>query len=464
MYLVQCKSPKIIRNKFGVLMSVPCGKCEVCRNRQHMNWIQRLYNESSVHPLSLFVTLTYDEQFCPRAYLLDDCIVSTPNNDYIEQYVINDFKEVSNDFIRVLNYEDTTKFIKRLRNELRKYFPNEKVRYFYTGEYGSHTRRPHYHFLLFVDSYQVAQKITELIPSLWQYGIVDSSYSKGSASEYVAKYLNVSGYLPKIYELPDIKQKSLFSKCPPLGLYRYSEKDFEELFDSEVNAMCVITNGKAKTSELVPLWRPVQSKLFPKCKGFSKLSHSERVTLYGLFDYFAEETYAAFLFALYESKTLSLDHYIYQLLKKCDFFNLRKPSENELKQLFYTSRRVCNNARLYHVSLDYYVTKIENYWSLVSLERLKSQYEYLQDISKDQSIYEWALWYSDILNFYRDFTPLNFTEYSLIQNFFAYDEIKKIDYKTLLDYKVMLSKHRKVSNDSQRRKHVNSYYKKIKNG
>ncbi len=36
-------------------------------------------------------------------------------------------------------------FIKRLR----KYFNNNKIKYFYCGEYGTQTLRPHYHMIVY---------------------------------------------------------------------------------------------------------------------------------------------------------------------------------------------------------------------------------------------------------------------------------------------------------------------------
>lgn len=105
--------PGFFNKKF---ITVPCGKCDECRVNHSREWALRC----SLHYAALspeekakawFITLTYDDLHNPGC----------------------------------LNPDDMTLFFKRLR----KHFKNEKIKYFYCGEYGSRTYRPHYHLIIF---------------------------------------------------------------------------------------------------------------------------------------------------------------------------------------------------------------------------------------------------------------------------------------------------------------------------
>ncbi len=105
--------PGFFNKKF---ITVPCGKCPECRVNHAKEWALRCSLHYAALPDSekakaWFITLTYDELHNPG----------------------------------VLNPEDMTLFFKRLR----KHFKDEKIKYFYCGEYGSKTFRPHYHLIIF---------------------------------------------------------------------------------------------------------------------------------------------------------------------------------------------------------------------------------------------------------------------------------------------------------------------------
>lgn len=112
------KNPKIQ----GSTIPVPCGRCPPCFARRTSQWSFRLRVEGRQHMLSSFITLTYDTQ-------------SVPLSD--------------NGFL-TLKKSDVQNFIKRLRktNE-KKYGIKDTIKYYVAGEYGSHTRRPHYHLIIF---------------------------------------------------------------------------------------------------------------------------------------------------------------------------------------------------------------------------------------------------------------------------------------------------------------------------
>lgn len=106
--------------------TIPCGKCMGCRLEYSRQWANRCLLELEYHDSAYFVTLTYNDYAVPRAYYAD------PDTGSAEVAL-------------TLNPRDVTLFLKRLRKK----FPSDTIRYFYCGEYGPNTWRPHYHLILF---------------------------------------------------------------------------------------------------------------------------------------------------------------------------------------------------------------------------------------------------------------------------------------------------------------------------
>lgn len=93
-------------------MAHPCGTCLPCRHQRARVWAHRIQLEALQHEHNAFVTLTYDDKNLERV-----------NGQ--------------------LNIRDVTLFLKRIRASGRTF------RYFYVGEYGPQTLRPHYHLAMF---------------------------------------------------------------------------------------------------------------------------------------------------------------------------------------------------------------------------------------------------------------------------------------------------------------------------
>lgn len=124
--------------------------------------------ECTQHPLNSFWTLTY----------ADDFITKTEGG------------------LPTLVPKDLTDFLKRLRFD---YHP-QKLRYFYVGEYGSRTERPHYHLALF--NYPACDRgVTVLnrrgdccgtcdhVREIWGKGLVYSGQLEDSSAAYIAGYV-----------------------------------------------------------------------------------------------------------------------------------------------------------------------------------------------------------------------------------------------------------------------------------
>lgn len=90
----------------------PCGQCFNCRINKARAWVVRLRLELYDHTEASFVTLTYNNFYLPNNFNLFP--------------------------------KDLQLFFKKLRSRTKK-----KIRYYYCGEYGERTGRPHYHVCLF---------------------------------------------------------------------------------------------------------------------------------------------------------------------------------------------------------------------------------------------------------------------------------------------------------------------------
>lgn len=106
---------------------VPCGSCLDCRLSYSKAWAVRCVCESRMHPKNTcwFVTITYDDEHLP-----------SPISIYSAQ------NRRSTPFYPLVK-KDIQLFIKRLRKSF------SHVRYYACGEYGSKSKRPHFHLLLF---------------------------------------------------------------------------------------------------------------------------------------------------------------------------------------------------------------------------------------------------------------------------------------------------------------------------
>ncbi len=113
--------------EFQETVQVPCGQCVACRLDYSRQWADRCMLELQYHDSAYFVTLTYNDAHVPMSWSSD------PATGEIGSRTMTLFKR------------DFQLFMKRLR----KAFPDDHIRYFMCGEYGSKYFRPHYHAILF---------------------------------------------------------------------------------------------------------------------------------------------------------------------------------------------------------------------------------------------------------------------------------------------------------------------------
>lgn len=148
-------------NDLSLRVVLSCGRCIGCRLRKSLEWSIRCMHEASLWKDNVFITLTYDEKNNPDS----------------------------------LCKQDFQKFMKRLR----KYFAPKKIRFFAGGEYGTKTKRPHYHAILFNCNFPDQRLIntnenckysdSKILTDLWGKGYCTIGQVTQKSAQYVAKYV-----------------------------------------------------------------------------------------------------------------------------------------------------------------------------------------------------------------------------------------------------------------------------------
>lgn len=146
-----------------------CGQCRGCRAAHAREWSMRCMHEASMHEVNIFLTLTYDDKFLPPGGSLDG-----PTKDKPGAFAL---------------------FAKRLRKAITPL----RVRYYYVGQYGKNTHRPHYHALLF--GFEPSDKTllsvrgnfpvftSELLRKTWQFGLSEFGSVTPQSAAYLCGYV-----------------------------------------------------------------------------------------------------------------------------------------------------------------------------------------------------------------------------------------------------------------------------------
>lgn len=91
--------------------------------------------------------------------------------------------------IPTLHKPDVQRFMKRLRNYVKKNYPeNKTIKYYLCGEYGGQTERPHYHAIIFNIPNAHLQR-PELIQTIWGLGNIRFDPCTPASISYVTGYI-----------------------------------------------------------------------------------------------------------------------------------------------------------------------------------------------------------------------------------------------------------------------------------
>ena len=262
-YLYKVNSYNRRTNGRYLYEQIPCGHCWACKLNYSSQWATRIMVECLNSDHNYFLTFTYDEYSIP---------IPT-ETQYNGETFIND-----GTWLGSLFPDDITKFI----NSLRKYFERKGhtgIKYFYAGEYGETTKRPHYHMILMNCPLDISQfydfhidgrgkehwKSPE-IEKYWDKGIIDIGEVEYASAAYVARYC-----MKKITDDPDktkywangmYPEFVRMSRRPGIGS-KYFNENMETIYK---NDKLYVKNFHGKTIEVKPpkAWDKKFKELHPK--------------------------------------------------------------------------------------------------------------------------------------------------------------------------------------------------------
>lgn len=398
MHLSSCEHPKLIRNPYTHdWQYVPCGSCSTCLTNRSFTLVQRLELECHYTKYKLFCTLTYDNNHIPRMQVFNGVALdSSFNHTSYERGLVRfklqdclmqdkDFKfldKIGNSFPYLSHY-DAQCFIKRLRINLyrlvKKEHKDEKeslLRFFLCGEYGPRNYRPHFHVILLTNSEFASSHLESLVRKSWTFGFIDTSFIANTASSYVAQYVNCTSYLPAFLRKREIRPFCHYSRCPTIGYSYFGIEKMQEIFNT-----CTPTfdypDFEQRKFSTCPLWRGIEDRIFPKLPKFSRLSHSSRTSLYRLaleFPWFTVKN-----FERWAKGSLHVDERHALLRDLTDNFML----QSTLWRIWYMSKHVVFYSSLFGVSVETYVNHIEQYYKNKDYVKLKEQYKFSEEFTKE---------------------------------------------------------------------------------
>lgn len=228
---------------------LPCGNCIGCRLQRANEWATRCTHEASLHSENCFLTLTLDDEhlatqsLCHRIYQL--------------------FMKRLRKALRMKRFAKTIAISESLYYTadmgLR---PIPQLKYYMAGEYGSKTRRPHFHACMFgIDfldkKYYATGKggskihTSATLDEIWQQGFSTIGAVTYESAAYIARYImakKTGDNAPKYYEHIDLETGEITDLTPEynrMSLKSAIAKEWLDKYTPDVYPHgAVITRGK----------------------------------------------------------------------------------------------------------------------------------------------------------------------------------------------------------------------------
>ena len=209
---------------------IPCGRCIGCRLDYSRKWADRMMLELETAKKGLFVTLTYNDEKLPVSEYEDTGLWNVDPEIAKKKGMVFDGDSWLKPKYATLRKKDCQDFMKRVR----RHWPEIRIRFFLSGEYGEHTERPHYHAILFgiglddlgplvrFGKNEIGQDyfISKEMEERWDNGHVLVADVSWSTCAYVSRYVvkKLSGPMSIEYaEKSRIKEFCLMSRKPGIG-------------------------------------------------------------------------------------------------------------------------------------------------------------------------------------------------------------------------------------------------------
>lgn len=314
---IMCTHMHYIKNKYtGQELLVPCGRCKSCL-QEKANYRANRIRVMCKDKLVLFCTLTYTND-CVPYILFDDildadaygfrlpvyrdskvftrycngkfskrvtsspsCIISYATVcedlfDNFDFFGLNCLSHCSDEKVGVCFYQDGVNFIKKLRSNLQRRFNYDgKFSYFLCSEYGSITKRPHFHVVLFCEKDSDYEMWKRAVHTSWSFDDSNRDHQCEIArkpASYVASYVNSNLCVSPLLREPCFRSKHSYSQCFGYNDYFFQLDSLLEMFNKrDFRYPCTRVVDGVPVVSLVPVPRYVISRFFPRFKGFARL-------------------------------------------------------------------------------------------------------------------------------------------------------------------------------------------------
>ncbi|MBR3287738.1 MAG: hypothetical protein IKI72_07975 [Bacteroidales bacterium] len=435
----------------GQRRTVGCYHCPACQSSRMQEYQRMIEIEASQSRYQYFITLTYDQDHLPTAYIADDSLVSSfddgeilyPNRFDLKRFSVSDVlssaKQVArysmlphgSDHVAVFNKRDIQLFLKRLRKYVSTRFSSSACRFFAIGEYGPRSLRPHYHIILFTDSedlhssgdlvYDPERPGASPLPSLWPLGRCSSELSKGQCAQYLSSYVVSTVDLPTVLQTRRFRPFVVHSQG--FGFPKtYDLRDILSdpvIFDkqsrsqaSENVGISISGIGKDGTSVFFRYPDAFFRHLFPKLPYSWCLERPQIYWLYGLYD---------------SARSLGLSDFLTALAYDLTDIYLCLHDEFSIKQLYGRFCHDHNGSFGSYVEFVHFLCTLQSYKMVFPSDwdsresckdfflRLLLVSRHLSSVCSDLNVSRW--WFVDkILQFY------DVNDYVKLRNFYAAQE------------------------------------------
>lgn len=220
------------------VLKIPCGQCSGCRMDYARQWANRLMLELESYKDDLeschFITLTIDDDSISDTGFEEENRYGRIPNLHVRRPFSDPDTGLLLGWSHSLNKHDLQLFLKRLRKQ----HPNDKIRFFACGEYGSKTYRPHYHLIVFglhfddgdLSFYKKSNlgydyMNSESLSKIWPYGYNVVAPVTWESCCYVARYMmkKLKGEGRKIYDKYNIQEPFTQMSRKPGIAHQYYE-------------------------------------------------------------------------------------------------------------------------------------------------------------------------------------------------------------------------------------------------
>lgn len=301
----------------------------------------------------------------------------------------------------LLFHDDLQLWMKRLRKKFKDYF-DEEVRFYAIGEYGSKSLRPHWHCLLFFNSFEANEMFSNyfttfeeledgkntcpkfLLP-LWKFGFCTAVRTDKSAFSYVSGYVNQSHDFPVCVKLL-CPQKAYHSNNLGSSIQKEEIADVIKSKDFESFTKRHFINYYGIECDY-SLWRSLYTKIFPRLPFVDHFSIDQIFDLYTSFDKFK---------LVGSEKVTEISAYIVNVFRGWfkplpKFMNLIRLFEplyllgqqtrdlyGPIERVLYESKRFCKLCIEYELSYDVFYNLCYSFYSWIDSRSLKNHLCYCE--------------------------------------------------------------------------------------